>query len=168
MISRLLRTIQSYVNLCRCGKLDRGRHSVESECFQKGGECRARRRDPGSASGGRRKRVHLCRDCGAWRRDPRSAGGGRHKRVRLCRDRGTQKCDTGSGLDGGGRVRSGRGIRFHALPRSLSSGVWVIVNTTALALDNADTPCCESALLGRTRAVRRLLGDAHLFSGLRP
>ena len=68
---------------------------------------------------------------------------------------------------GGGRVRSGRGVGFHALPQSLSSHIWVIVNTMALTLDNADTPCCEPAVLGsRTQAFR--LGDAHLLSGLRP
>ena len=152
------------------GKLERGRglRSVESECFQKRSECGARRRDPGSAGGRRRKRVRLRSDCNARRRDPGSAGGRRRKRVRLrrdcnarrrdpgnrgggkngrgClhRDRGTRKCHTGSGLDSGwGRVRSGRRIGFRALPRSLSSGVWVIVNTTALALNNADTPCCK-------------------------
>ncbi len=61
---------------------------------------------------------------------------------------------------GGGHVRSGRGIRFHMLPQSLSSGVWVIVNMMVLALDNANTPCCETALLGRMWVVRQLLGDA--------
>jgi hypothetical protein len=75
--------------------------------------------------------------------------------------------DCGSGVDGGGgHVCSGSGVRFHAPPQSLSSSVWVIVNTTALALDNTDTPCCESTVLGRTRAFR--LGDAHLLSGLCP
>ena len=52
----------------------------------------------------------------------------------------------------GGRVRSGKGIGFRALPRSLSSSVRVIVNSTALTLDNADTPCCEPAVLGRGHA----------------
>jgi hypothetical protein len=67
---------------------------------------------------------------------------------------------------GGGRVCSGSGVGFRTPPQSLSSSVWVIVNIMVLALDNADTPCCESTVLGRTRAFR--LGDAHLLSGLRP
>jgi hypothetical protein len=68
----------------------------------------------------------------------------------------------------GGRVRSGGGIRFRALPRLLSSGIWVIVNTTALALDNTDTPCCEPSVLGGMCTFSQLLGGAHLFGSLHP
>ena len=49
------------------GKLEQGRRSVESECLRKRGGCRARRRDPGSAGRGRRKREGLREDCNAQR-----------------------------------------------------------------------------------------------------
>src|SRR6266851_7343704 len=105
--------LSSYVigKLCGRGKLAWVRRSVESKCLQK-------------------------RGCGARTRNPRNRGGGRNGCTCLHRDRGTRKCDPRGGLDsGGGRVHSGRGIGFRALPQSLSSSVWVLVNTTALALD---------------------------------
>ena len=150
--------LSSYVigKLCGRGKLEWVHRSVETKCLQKRG-CGAQRH----------KRIHLCRDCRARTRNPRNRVGGRNGRTCLHRDRGTQECDPGSGLDGGGgHILSERGIGFCALPQSLSSGVWVIVNTTALALNNADTPCCEPTVLGRMQAFR--LGDAHLLSGLHP
>src|SRR5216683_3246805 len=109
--------LSSYVigKLCRRGKLAWVCHSVESKCLQKRG-CRARTC----------KRVHLRRDCRARMHDPGNRGGGRNGCACLHRDRGTRKCDPRGGLDGGGgRVRSGGGIGFRTLPRSLSSGIWV-------------------------------------------
>ncbi len=86
----------------------------------------------------------------------------------LHRDPGTWKCDPRSGLDGGGgHVYSGRGVGFCTLPQSLSSHIWVIVNTTALTLDNTNTLCCEPTALGSRMWAFRL-DDAHLLSGLCP
>ncbi len=93
--------------------------------------------------------------------------GGRNGCACLHRDCGTQKCDPRS--DGkGGYICSGRGIGFCMLPQLLSSSIWVIVNTIALALDNTDTLCCETTLLGRIQAVRQLLNNTYLFSSLCP
>ena len=55
---------------------------------------------------------------------------------------------------GGVCICCGGGIRFHTLPQLLFSAIWVIVNTIALALDNANTLCCEPAVLSRMWAFR--------------
>jgi len=59
-----------------------------------------------------------------------------------------------------------RGVRFHTFPQSLSSSIWVIVNMTALALDNANSLCCKPTILSRIQAFR--LDNAHLLSSLHP